>query len=58
MHGLPDAGPEEATHEEGEAPGEAPDEELHITTKNGDNITDLVDLEVVLNNSHNSCHIQ
>ena len=58
MQGLPAAGPEEATHEEDEVPDEAPDEALNITTKNGDNIADLVDPEPVMNNSHNSFHIQ
>ena len=55
---MPAAGPEEATHEEDEAPDEAPEEALYITTKNNNNIADLVDPELVLNNSHNSFHIQ
>ena len=55
---MPAAGPEEATHEEGEAPGEAPDEELHVTTKNNNNKAYLVDPELVLNNLHNSFHTQ
>ena len=58
MQGLPAAGPEEATHEEDEAPGEAPSEALNITTNNNNNKAYLVDPELVLNNSHNSFHIQ
>ena len=57
MQGLPAAGPEEATHEEDEAPGEAPEEGLNITTKNDKTIVDLVDPELVLNNLDNSFHI-
>ena len=58
MHGLPADGPEEATHEEDEAPGEVPEEALNINTKNSKNISDLVDPDLVLNNSYNSFHIQ
>ena len=58
MHGLPADGPEEATHEEDEAPDEAPDKGLNIATNNNKNISDLFDPELVLNNSHNSFHIQ
>ena len=58
MQDLPAAGPDEATHEEDEAPGEVPEEALNINTKNNNNIADLVDTELVLNNSYNSFHIQ
>jgi hypothetical protein len=57
MQDLPAAGPEEATHEEVEGPGEAPKKGVHIT-KNNNNITNLVDPEPVLNNCHNSFHTQ